>query len=226
LTLTEILADADTFVFNSITAATKVRWLNQIYGQILEAVKIPKIYEVAVTSGTAAYTVPATAGMKARNIDVLKVKQSATATEDDWKMYEPRLFGSENRQGRYEFTAEDAADGTCVITLYPTPAATFAATGIRARYFRSNTEVFTNTAGTDALATTVLLGESPTIIPVEYHDLFVHGLCMRLAKSSDDGEKANMYNAEFKDLLSLMAVNYSFVDNGEAGYAVTPNVTG
>lgn len=222
MTLQEILNDVDTFIGNSITTDTKVRWLNTIYKEVLEVVKIPHIYEAGVTASTADYTVPSTEGMKSRNIDTVKVKQSADTDSDDWKVYQARLFGQEYRAGRYEFTAEDVSDGSCNITLYPTPDATYASTGIRIRFFKGCTETFENTAGIDADSTSVCLGESPTIIPTEYHDIFVLKLCQRLAQAKDDGNKATYYASLSKNLLELMQINYG--QDHETGYPGTYDV--
>lgn len=179
MNLQSIIDEADIMVPNPYGVPDKVIWLNAINQEFFNVVKIPL---VAVVPSTASpdYTLPT--AVRAKNIDLVQVG-----------LTNYRSILDENvRPGQNAWNFDDAASK---LTLTPTPYQV--GLPIRVRYHRTATSTFSSgslTVEPDA--------------PLEYHWLYVVGLCSKIAKAMDDLAKAGNYENDYRSGLNVAASNY------------------
>lgn len=177
--LQAIINEADVMVPNTYNVPDKISWLNAVNQEFFNVVKIPLVNVQASTTGPE-YTLPT--GVRAKNIDLVQVGLTQYRS----------LLDDNVRPGENVWNFDDT---TLKITLTPAPYQT--GLSIRVRYHRTATTTFTSS---------VLTTEPDA--PIEYHWLYVVGLCSRIAKSMDDLAKANNYENDYRAGLNVAAANY------------------
>lgn len=179
MNLQEILNEADVMVPNPYGVPDKVAWLNAINQEFFNVVKIPLLHVMASTASSE-YTLPNT--VRAKNINLVQVGMTNYRS----------ILDEDVRPGQNSWSFDDT---TFKLTLTPAPYQ--AGLPIRVRYHRTATSTFTSSA----------LTVTPDA-PLEYHWLYVVGLCSRVAKAMDDLAKANNYENDFRAGLNVASANY------------------
>lgn len=178
--LTTIISEADTRVPNNFDTAQKVAWLNEIHNEFFDVVKIPKVATFNTVAAAPTVVVTPT-DIRGKNIETVFIGKG---------LY-PSFQYDKVDPGRGYHTFDDT---TRTITIVPTPTAVQA--GV-IKYYQINTTTFistTLTAVPDA--------------PLEYHWIFILGLCERIAKSMDDVIRANNYASDYRANLQIAQQNY------------------
>ena len=176
--LTAIIAEADIRVPNAFPTSTKIDWLNEVNWEFFDIVKIPKVTTVT-TDGTATqYTVPT--DLREKNVRKVVVGSN---------FYRSIIY--EEITGVYNYyTIDETANK---ITFSPKPPAGTA------------TIVYDMMGVTPFVSSTLT---ATPVCPVEYHWIYVLGLCVRMAKAMNDTGLANNYENDYKGNLSIAQQNY------------------
>ena len=185
-TLQSIIEETDALVPNPFDATKKIMWLNAINKEFFEVVKIPTIHGFFTEVGKSTYTIPA--DIKARNVDQLKVGGS---------FYIGAQYEDVN-PGHNQWLLDE---NTKILQLIPAPYV--AGLSATVRYAKKWSTTFT----------TSNLTVTPDA-PEEYQDLYVYGLCERVAKAMNDVTLANNYGADYRIGLLSAQQTYGMVPAG------------
>lgn len=177
----DIIADADARVPNTIETPFKITWLNEVHSEFFEVVKIPATATFTTASGQDSYTL--TGPIRSRNIVEVMV-----GTE----RYRSILFDQALLPG---FNYYDFDESTGTLKLLPAPSRT----GLpgRVRYYRVPETVFT------ADNYTYVEPDAPR----EFHWVYVAGLCARIAKSMQDVRLAQNFDQDYRAGLLIAQQN-------------------
>ena len=185
-TLKSIIEETDTLVPNPFDAERKIGWLNAINKEFFEFVKIPTVHVFFTEVGRAVYPIPA--DIKARNVDQLKVGGAFYVGEQ----YE------DVNPGHNQWFLDEVAG---ILQLIPPPYVNGMRSTIRYAKMWSTTFLANNlTVSPDA--------------PEEYQDLYVAGLCERVAKAMNDVTLANHYSVDYRGQLLSAQQTYGMTPTG------------
>lgn len=185
-TLKSIIEEVDALVPNVFDETKKTTWLNAINKEFFEIVKIPIVHVFFTDSGKSLYTIPD--NIKPRNVDQVKVGGS---------FYRSGQYEDVN-PGHNQWMIDDAAK---TIHLIPAPYVDGLRATIRyAEVWRTTFQASDLTVSPDA--------------PEEYHDIYVYGLCERVAKAMNDVTIANNYGSDYRERLASAQQAYGMAPNG------------
>lgn len=180
MNLNDVINETNIRVPNTIAAADKVTFLNEINQEFFSLVKIPLAYLFNAVAGTASY--PTVSGVRAKNISLVNVGTAQYSS-----------FQYENLPpGRNYWVFNDA---TQTITLSPAP--TSAGQGA-IRYFQMPSSTYLSSD----------LNATPDA-PAEYHHIYTLGLCAKVAKAIPDISLGNNYQSEYEAQLEIAIQNYA-----------------
>lgn len=178
MNLQTIIDEADVRIPNAFSSDQKVDWLNEVNYEFFDIVKIPKVYNTTANGVTNTFTL----SNDAREKNIRKVVAGSN-------YYRSMVYEDITAAFNY-FTLDDTS---FTLTLTPQPPSG----PLIVVYDKQATSAFSS--GT--------LTASPEP-PVEYHWIYVLGLCARIAKAMNDVSLANNYENDYKNNLSIAQQNY------------------
>lgn len=178
MNLQTIIDEADIRVPNAFSTDQKVDWLNEVNFEFFDVVKIPKAH-TATIAATDTIVVPT--DVREKNIRKLVVGSN---------FYRSMIY--EDITAAFNYYTLDESNGN--LKFVPKPA-----TGATAILVYDKISITPFVAGT--------LTASPEA-PLEYHWLYILGLCVRIAKSMNDAGLANNYENDFKNNLAIAQQNF------------------
>lgn len=178
MNLQTIMDEADIRVPNAFPSDQKIDWLNEVNYEFFDVVKMPKSTSVVLDGVATTFTVPT--DLREKNVRKVVVGSN---------FYRSMVYEDITAAFNY-YTIDETLNK---ITFAPKPAA--------------GTAVIVY----DKMGVTPFLSTALTIAPdapVEYHWLYVLGLCVRIAKAMNDVNLANNYENDFKNNLSIAQQNF------------------
>lgn len=178
MNLQTIIDEADIRVPNAFSVDQKVDWLNEVNYEFFDIVKMPKSTSVVLDGVATQFTVPT--DLREKNVRKVVVGSN---------FYRSMIYEDITAAFNY-YTIDET---TNKITFTPKPGAGTAVI------------VYDKMGVTPFVATT--LTAQPDA-PVEYHWIFILGLCVRIAKAMNDVNLANNYENDYKNNLSVAQQNF------------------
>lgn len=178
MNLQTIIDEADIRVPNAFPADQKIDWLNEVNYEFFDVVKMPKVFTANADGVLTTFTLPT----EAREKNIRKVVAGSN-------YYRSMIYEDITASFNY-YTVDDT---TQVMTMTPKPPA------------GKLIVVF------DKMGVVPFISTNLTVLPdapVEYHWLYVLGLCVRIAKAMNDVNLANNYENDFKNNLSVAQQNF------------------
>lgn len=173
-----IMDEADIRVPNAFPPDQKVDWLNEVNYEFFDVVKMPKAFTTTANGTINTFVLPT----DAREKNIRKVVAGSN-------YYRSMIY--EDITAAFNFYTVD--DATQTMTLTPKP------------------PVGTLIVVFDKMSVVPFISTTLTAIPdapVEYHWLYVLGLCVRIAKAMNDVNLSNNYENDFKNNLSVAQQNF------------------
>lgn len=202
MNLLEILQDTDGRVANVLARSEKVRWLNQIQRRVFRNVNIPMTLYLETIAGQTVYPLDPD----------FPTDRIYRVTVDNVEYPYRRLDQPQGRRFYYLLLNH--------LAIEPMPMED--GLGIWVFYNKRPLELLDGltTAEIEALTDEELQEVIPEL-PVDYHELYVLGLCEKIAKAKEDVPLANNYVGDFNKLLAEMILQLM---NQQPEYPATRDV--
>jgi hypothetical protein len=176
--LKTIIQEADVRVPNAFSNEQKTDWLNEVNNEFFDIVKIPKTNIINLTGATSIYN----CADDVREKNVRKVVVGST-------FYRSMIY-------------ENITDAFNNYTINETSHQIF---------FSPNPPAGTAIIVYDRISTLNFVSDNLMVspeAPLEYHWIYVIGLCVRIAKAMSDVALANNYDNDYKGNLAIAQQNY------------------